>query len=439
MASYRENKRGSATVFICMILSATLLLTGFFGEAAAGLASRPYANSIFDLAGRSILSEYDRTLKSRYGLYGFQLSDENIEELIAEYAGMSFSRGWGKSSLLPLEIREVSVDTSEYVLTNVDLLEEQIVDHMKYRILIDSLSILELLDFSETGSDDTPTDRGSEDLQSGQAKSSRTLRNSRIINELPSRLLQGMDGGLISILNLPRPAEMGQIAYKELCLNRYIVKYFRHDLDEAEWKDTFFRNEIEYILCGRLSDEANRNIVYLSLLSFRTVINSAHIYSDSSKWNAVTAAATLVGGGVATAAALAAITAVWAGAEAASDMGRLDRGERVPLIKTADDWVLDLDNALSGIVETAASPQSDEKGLCYEDYLFLLLCFKNREGKLIRIMDLIQLNIKGSVNEDFAMTECLSGFRFKAELSRARGFPGIFSLRRGDFEGIHVY
>lgn len=439
MASCKVNKRGSATVFICMILSATLLLTGFFGEAAAGQASRPYANSILDLAGRSILSEYDRTLKSRYGIYGFLLSDENIEKLIAEYAGMSFSRGWGKSSLLPLEIREIHVDTGEYVLTNLDLLEEQIVDHMKYRIVIDSLNILDLLDFSETDIDDTLPGTDPENLQTVQAISSRTLRNSRIIDELPSSLLQGMDGGFISILNLPKPAEMGQIAYNELCSNRYILKYFRHDLDEAKWNDTFFKNEIEYILCGRLSDETNRNIVYLSLLSFRTVINSAHIYSDSSKWNAVTAAATMVGGGVATAAALAAITAVWAGAEAASDMGRLDRGERVPLIKTADDWVLDLDKALSGIAETAVPPKSDENGLCYEDYLFLMLCFKSRESKLIRIMDLIQLNIKGSVNEDFAMAECLSGFRFKAELSRARGFPGIFSLRRGDFEGIHVY
>ncbi|GAB1475437.1 hypothetical protein MASR2M70_02690 [Bacillota bacterium] len=439
MGRLGRNKKGYSTVFMCMILSATLLLTGFFGEMAAGLASRSYANAIFDLAGRSILSEYDRTLKSRYGIFAFLLDDEVIENKLIEYAGASLGRGMGKSSLLPLEIRKISVDSGEFVLTNLDLLEEQIVDHMKYRILIDSLNILDLLDSKERDNEESFSFDEKEDEQTEQKIKGRTLRKLDIINGLPSRVLEGMDGGFINILNLPKPAEMGEIAYNELCLNRYILRYFRHNSDEEAFGDTFFRNEIEYILCGRLSDDANSNIVYLSLLSFRTIINTAHIYADSNKLKAVTAAAALAGGGVATAAAQAAITLAWAGAEAASDMGRLRRGEGVPLIKTADDWVLGLEKVLEGVADSVIPPEDNQKGLRYEDYLFLLLCFKSRESKLIRIMDLIQLNIKGSDNDTFAMAKCLYGFRFEAELSRTRGFPGIFPRRTGVITGTHVY
>ena len=79
----------------------------------------------------------------------------------------------------------------------------------------------------------------------------------------------------------------------------------------------------------------------------------------------------------------------------------------------------------------------DQDGLCYEDYLFLLLCFKDRESKLIRIMDLIQLNIKGQADEHFDMSRCYAGFSFRSIVHRRAGFPGFY-LRTANFRN-HVY
>lgn len=425
------NKSGSTTVFLCIILSTILLLVGFFGEAAAGLASRPYANAVFDLAGRSILSEYDKTLKSQYGLFGALMDVETVEEKLGEYAETSFSEKKGAMGLIPLKVNEIKVDASEHTLLNIDVLEGQIIEHMKYQIVIDSLKILDILNKNQN---DTPKENPECENENPKM---RTLRSGKVINELPSRQLDGIAGGLLNLLDLPDLDKISSITRDELCLNRYIIKYFHNELNGTD--DTFFSNEIEYILCGRFSDEANRNIVYLSLLAFRTAINSAHIISDESKRNAVTAAAAIAGGGVATAAAEAAIIGIWAGAEAVIDMNRLGNGSKVPLIKTSSDWRLGLDAAMDGDIPTGIDDQKQDKGMTYEDYLFLLLCFKNRESKLIRIMDLIQLNIKGSINKDFTIAKCLTGFHFKGQLTRTKCFPGLFMLREGKFTGTHVY
>lgn len=430
-----KNKRGSTTVFICMVLATTLLMAGFFGEAAGGVLSRPYADSVIDLAGRSILSEYDKTLKDRYGLFGFQLNEEELEKLMDKYVGESFKKYKGKIGLLPLKINKVEVDISEFSLTDIYSLEEQIVDHMKYQVILDTLDLKNILSsFSPTAPGKNEKEREAED-----PKKMRTLRNGKIINGLPSRQLKGIESASLELIDIPHPDRFGKVAYNELCLNRYIINCFSNNLDSLSRDDTFFSNEIEYILCGRLSDEANKNIVYLSLLTFRTLVNSAHIYADSAKWNAVTAAAAVAGGGVGTIAAQAAIVAAWAGAEAAMDMHRLGEGGKVPLAKTASDWVLSLESVLEGSVLPAEKPKEDEKGLAYEDYLFLMLFFKSKESKLVRIMDLIQLNLKGTVNDEFIMSGCSTGFRYHMELNRINGFPGLSSFRRGSFSGAHIY
>jgi hypothetical protein len=450
---YIRKKRGAATVLLCMVLSCLLLLVGMFGEASAALASRPYANAIFDLAGRSILSEYDRGLKDRYGIFGFRMEEEEVEHKLANYLQEGFSTGAGKTSLLSLRLEEIRVDLSEHVLTNAELLEQQILEIMGGGMLFGALHVLDALELIDNGgrswakekekqkgdSSDDGRDDDNDDEGGTHEKNKRVLRNGKIIQGLPSRLLAGIDGGFKSILELPSPSEFGQMAFEEICINLYILKYFRHSLDDPQWNNTFFSNEIEYILCGRLSDETNQNIVYLSLLAFRTAMNAAHIRSDTEKWEAVTLAAALAGGGAATPAAQAAIVAIWAGAEAAVDMSRLEKGEKVPLIKTAEDWVLSLENAIEGIMNEAGESPEEQEGLDYEDYLFLLLCFKDKESKLIRIMDLIQLNLKGTADEDFDMSRCYSGFSFRSKVKRTSGFPGVLNLRSGEFSGIHVY
>ena len=81
-----RNKRGSYTVFITLAFSAILIMViaviNAAGQQAIGSTSQHFGR----LWGRSILAEYDRTLKERYGLFGFYGNDFLVEEKIDFYA-----------------------------------------------------------------------------------------------------------------------------------------------------------------------------------------------------------------------------------------------------------------------------------------------------------------------------------------------------------------
>ena len=57
-----RGKKGSSAVFLVMILSALLLLAGTLIGAAGLAAGKSYGDLVFRMAGRSLLSEYDRKL-----------------------------------------------------------------------------------------------------------------------------------------------------------------------------------------------------------------------------------------------------------------------------------------------------------------------------------------------------------------------------------------
>jgi hypothetical protein len=134
-------------------------------------------------------------------------------------------------------------------------------------------------------------------------------------------------------------------------------------------------------LCGRLGDQSNHNIVKASLIAVRTGINLTHIYSDAAKREIIIATANVLTPGPASVATQIVLTGTWAAAEALNDVKRLEKGERVPLIKTAEDWVISLENALEEQVLENGLSQKAETGLTYENYLLLFLCFMSRETK----------------------------------------------------------
>ena len=63
----------------------------------------------------------------------------------------------------------------------------------------------------------------------------------------------------------------------------------------------------------------------------------------------------------------------------------------------------------------------------------------NKETKLIRIMDLIQINMKGNYQEDFLISQCYWGVDFASTLERKSGFFVMSGTRIGKFVSSHVY
>jgi hypothetical protein len=399
-----HSKKGSTAVFLTMILASVLLTVGLFIHAASHSAGRSYADAVFDLAGRSVLSEYDLQLQKRYGLFAIHTDESQAEEKIKYYAGYSFHdnrfreiiRGKAYINVLKVDLDSVSVSLKGYSLTDVNLFEDQILAYMKTGIVKDNL--LREKDF-------TPR------------KQNVILRNDQIISSLPS---SGYGGSLFADIKkiaengLPSIEEIEEEAKGTFLVNEYITGHFLDHIHGSEKRNTFFQNEIEYIIKGSFDDQRNYSAVRTDLFIIRNVLNLSHIYSDPTKQAKVKAIAAELSLGAAEPIAEPAVAEAWAAAETENDLRLLEDGKPVALIKSKENWAVPISNTLEYLYKDGYMKPKLMNGNNYEDYLRILLYLEEREKKLLRCMDLIQLNMKGSYNRGFDLKEYYGGFRFVA-------------------------
>lgn len=385
----------------------------FFVHAASKSAGSSYADAVLELAGRSILSEYNIPLLERYGIFAFHAEPSQVEAKLKLYANYSFhnnllkelSRSRQYLDPLKLNIESINVDLKGHSITDAELFESQILEYLKTGLIKNILNNNEGV---------TPQKLDIE------------LKNQKIINSLPS------DGYRKSTLDIKRLIDEGipsiesisASGSKNFLVNEYIMGKFYNHANGNETRDSFFINEVEYIINGEFNDQNNYKDVRTILFLMRTGLNSLHISSDSTKRNEITALAALISPGPGMVITEALITAAWAAAEAENDMRRLEDGKQVALIKTKDKWALELNNAVKYNIENPdeIEPKNSGNGYIepiskqgndYEEYLRILLFLENREIKLLRCMDLIQLNMKSSYRRDFDLKEYYGGFQFE--------------------------
>ncbi len=151
--------RGSVSVFLSLILVPCLLFGGLLCDLARMSAAKRAAEGAADLALSAVMSEYDRILFERYGLFaapgvGFSgsekgadyfdktVSPEGIFDTGDGYARGIINRLLGSvteavnrsAGLIELERTGYSVRAvPESCLGNPEVLERQIIDYMKYR------------------------------------------------------------------------------------------------------------------------------------------------------------------------------------------------------------------------------------------------------------------------------------------------------------------
>ena len=111
----------------------------------------------------------------------------------------------------------------------------------------------------------------------------------------------------------------------------------------------------------------------------------------------------------------AALLELWAFAEAENDVKLLYADETVPLVKTDATWALTLENAMNapdGPIHPAVS-----EGYPYESYLRILLSLIPEETRLLRVMDLIQINMKFLYNGTFRLKDYYTGLSFTLKVN----------------------
>jgi len=112
----------------------------------------------------------------------------------------------------------------------------------------------------------------------------------------------------------------------------------------------------------------------------------------------------------------AALLELWAYAEAENDAALLYEDEKVPLLKTDRTWALTLENAMES--EAGAVRPEGMEGYTYEAYLRLLLGLISEETRLLRTMDLIQINMKYLYRGTFRLKDYYAGLKFTMRINR---------------------
>ncbi len=289
--------------------------------------------------------------------------------------------------------------------------------------------------FSDLSTEQEITDEG--------GTSEAVLRNRTVMEGLPSVKME-VSSGVLRGLDVPRTSESENLlsmVRNNYYVNQYVRAMFRDRLDGTnQERSTFFQNEIEYLLCGGYSDRQNGKKTSAYLFTFRTGLNLITIYADPSMREELTTLALSMAPGPTAVLAQAILAGVWAAAEGVNDVRLLLNGETVPLWKTKENWALPLECVFEVAGGTPVRPTKVE-GSVYKDYLTLFLNLLEQETKLVRIMDLIQLNLKGGCDSSFEMSDCAGGFHSSVLFRKASGFPAILpkGFREKTIEQTHLY
>ncbi|MDR1042652.1 MAG: DUF5702 domain-containing protein [Clostridiales Family XIII bacterium] len=408
-----KNRRGSAAVLLTIAFAGMLVLVVCLFAAAKNVAGVSYADAAFQAAGRSVLSEYDTKLLSEYGLFAFKGDERRIERDIAFYANASLKKdttayfpfvpSGARTKVFDIGIDKMEANLKEFSLMDADTFEGQL------RKAALSKTAKKLAGGKESGGKDYS------DPLSGHPN--RTLRNEGVIAALPSADVVWSFPD-VSSLSPNRLSRIADSAAADTLTSQYILAAFGHANDGVSEEESFFDAEAEYILSGRKNDRENYDSIKTKLTLIRFAANNLSLYRDPAKVAQAEALAAPFAAafGVGEMAAYVTIMELWAGAETKNDIGLFEAGKNVAFVKTPAQWALTNGaKAIEGLFDGVVVTPAVQTGGTYEDYLRILLFLMDRETKLLRVMDLIQMDMKVNYNRDFLLREYYAGYRLHAE------------------------
>lgn len=157
--NWRESQRGIITVMVTLLMVPVVTIAGLMVDVSRLKLYSSQSVMAADAYAEAILSEYENLLKELYGLFAVSQNEDGLAaiEKFKEYAKYSFNpSGDGKigASGVFMPYKDLEVDFSYEMaenasLSNNSVLETQIADFMKYRVVEEVLekgNVLNLLD-----------------------------------------------------------------------------------------------------------------------------------------------------------------------------------------------------------------------------------------------------------------------------------------------------
>lgn len=133
------------------------------------------------------------------------------------------------------------------------------------------------------------------------------------------------------------------------------------------------------------------------------------------------------------------LLAAWAYGEALLDVRSLVNGGKVAFLKSKADWKTKLVD-LKNLSQMGKSVAKDAGGLAYREYMHILMIKEKQSGKLYRIMDLLQVNIRENGWEGFRMDQCICAMKITSDFLAEVLFLNInpFAYLKGEISGYSV-
>ena len=423
-----RGRKGSSTVFLAMAFVTFAICIA----ASIGIARRLTVMSECQSFGRiwakAILSEYDRHLLEDYKLMAYWGNEIEVNRKLDSYMDYSVA------GRLAARIGASASDLSGYELGDPDNFSKAL-----NKGFAGTAASALLSGGSRHERQGSSPDAEGESSDTGETgKSGRVIGNKVVLDTLPS-------GGIGSSMGTDPLIEKAKSAGDEDGVRSaaagagiemlFMWQYFNSCMTVADDKPHYFNNELEYVIKGKPDDNANYEACRNRIFLMRNALNLAALHKDPAKIELITTVSQLITPGPLGAATQLLLTEAWAAIETEKDLEVLYDNGRVPVLKNPDQWMTDLDSVLdSSEVRKKLDDESRElldqksdeikgiggissagkvltEGLTYDDHLLLMILCMNRNTRLLRIMDIVQINMKYRYYRDFNLMEYYTGVR----------------------------
>ena len=199
---------------------------------------------------------------------------------------------------------------------------------------------------------------------------------------------------------------------KDVIYTEYVMDKFNHYTykDDAASGNHTLQYEAEYILYGNPADSQNLLAAVMNIAAIRSGFNMLYLLTDSEKKEEAYTIALLIVGASAFEPLIRLVQYtllyLWAYAEGIVDARTLLADGKVPVMKTAEDWKLSLDNLMEYNLDVQDS--DNDRGMTYDDFIRFLICVQDDGERAARTMDLVEVQMMKS-DENFRLKNMVYG------------------------------
>ena len=228
--------------------------------------------------------------------------------------------------------------------------------------------------------------------------------------------------------DVPATEETGN---EKLYFIAYIPEHFGSYISPGENRPLEY--EQEYLIGGNTDDMENLQEVLDKIRNLRMAPNYFYLQTDETKKAEAKVLAgvvsTLMGNPELTDVVCQIILMAWAYGESVMDLRTLTAGGKVPAAKSKETWKLSLSGLLKlGTKEDSGASEAGESGFGYDDYMKMLFLLESKETLRLRMLDLIEWNMKMRLDCPFFQADaCITKLRIQSTCRLRRGITYQFS------------